>query len=358
MGKVFINGMGCVSAQQTMDIVFGEGFVLHDANPVLPIVAPAYKDYIAPAAIRRMSKGVKNGIVASATAMKDAGMEQPDAIIVGTGLGCLEDSNKFLKAIIDNQEAFLTPTSFIQSTHNTVGAQIALGICCKGYNVTYTHGTVSFESALMDALLKIAENEARCVLVGGIDELNDYTTSVYQLAGIIKKERDAPYSVLNSTTNGAVYSEGATFFVVAEEETDSTYAAVADVAIINRLSIDEVEQQAIDFLQANGLAPADIDALILGYNGDAAFDSYYTALATNSFAQTPQVYYKHLCGEYNTASAFGMWVGANIIKIQSIPQILKVNAVERSDYSNVLLYNQYQGIDQSFILLSRCRNTK
>ena len=50
----------------------------------------------------------------------------PDAIITGTGLGCLEDTEKFLTAMVTNKEEFLTPTSFIQSTHNTVSAQIAL----------------------------------------------------------------------------------------------------------------------------------------------------------------------------------------------------------------------------------------
>lgn len=64
--------------------------------------------------------------MASALAMKDANVESVDAIITGTGLGCIEDSEKFLKSILDNKEEFLTPTSFIQSTHNTVGAQIAL----------------------------------------------------------------------------------------------------------------------------------------------------------------------------------------------------------------------------------------
>lgn len=49
-----------------------------------------------------------------------------DAIITATGLGCLADTEKFMNALMDNREQMLNPTAFIQSTFNTVGAQLAL----------------------------------------------------------------------------------------------------------------------------------------------------------------------------------------------------------------------------------------
>jgi hypothetical protein len=61
-----------------------------------------------------------------------------------------------------------------------------------------------------------------------------------------------------------------------------------------------------------------------------------------------------LSGEYNTASAFGLWVGSKIIKTQEIPEIISVNNLEKSDYKTILLYNQYNGIDHSFTLISKC----
>ena len=99
---------------------------------------------------------------------------------------------------------------------------------------------------------------------------------------------------------------------------------------------------------------SDIDVVVLGYNGDVETDVYYKILSSNIFATTQQVYYKHLSGEYNTASAFGLWVGAKIIKTQQIPEILKVNNLEKKDYKTILLYNQYKGIDHSFTLISKC----
>jgi 3-oxoacyl-(acyl-carrier-protein) synthase len=267
MRKTYINGVGCISAQKTFDTFFLESAVCNENENVLPIQVPIYKDFISPVAIRRMAKGVKNGIVASAMAMKEANVENLDAIITGTGMGCIEDSDKFLKALIDNNEEFLTPTSFIQSTHNTVGSQIALGLQCKAYNFTYVNAAVSFESAILDAKMKIDEGEAATVLIGGIDEMSTYSAELFKLSGFIKKDTDAPFLVLNSKTNGVVYSEGATFFVLQDKKTPSSYAEIVAVDMINTLGLDEVEPEILQFLKFNNLNVNDIDAVVLGFNG-------------------------------------------------------------------------------------------
>ncbi|KFF07363.1 beta-ketoacyl synthase N-terminal-like domain-containing protein [Flavobacterium reichenbachii] len=353
MKKTYINGVGCISAQKTFDTIFLEEAVENNTETVLSVNAPVYKDYIAPAAARRMAKGIKNGIVASALALKDANSENVDAIITGTGLGCIEDSEKFLKNILDNNEEFLTPTSFIQSTHNTVGAQIALNLKCKGYNFTYVNGAVSFESALLDAKMQIENDEVNSVLAGGIDENGDYTISLFKLAGRVKNELEQPFNFLTSTTTGAVHGEGAVFFVLENEKKDTTYAQIVDVEIKNNLEENEIEGEITAFLKTNNLQVSDLDAVILGYNSDAKFDSYYKNTAENIFAQTPQLYYKHLCGEYDTASAFALWTASKIIKTQEVPEILKANSVIRPAYNTILLYNQLSGKNHSFTLLSK-----
>ncbi|TDO83812.1 3-oxoacyl-(acyl-carrier-protein) synthase [Flavobacterium chryseum] len=351
--KTYINGIGCISTQKTFDTVFLEEAVHNHDENVLKIVAPVYKDYISPAASRRMAKGVKNGIVASAIAMKDAQVENVDAIITGTGLGCIEDSEKFLTNILDNNEQFLTPTSFIQSTHNTVGAQIALLQQCKGYNFTYVNGAVSFESALLDAKMQIEESEAQSVLIGGVDENGEYTTALFKLSGRIKPDNQQPYNLLDSTTSGAVYGEGASFFVLENKRKDNTYAEVLDIAIVNTLKENEIEDEVKSFLKANQLEVSDIDALVLGFDGNVDFEVYYKNLAEKAFAQTPVLYYKHLSGEYDTASAFALWMAAKVLQTQEIPEIVKVNSVTKPTYKTILLYNQLNGKNHSFTLISK-----
>lgn len=352
MKKTYINGIGCVSAQK-IEGEFASAFEVNESTNVLPLEKPEYKDYFSPIAARRMSKAVKNGIVASTVAMKDANLDMPGAIITGTGMGCIEDSDKFLKAIIDNKEEFLTPTSFIQSTHNTVAAQIALGLQCKAYNFTYVNAAVSFESALVDGKLQIEEEETDSVLIGGLDEMTDYTASLFKLAGFIKKDDEGTFPIKDSKTPGTVFGEGATFFVLENKKSESTYAEVIDVEIVNEIKITELPQKIVGFLASNGLTISGIDALIVGSNGDVDFNGYYEMLTHGQFAQTPQVYYKHLSGEYNTASAFGLYVGANIVRTQKLPEILSLNGKTKSDYKTILLYNQYRGIDHSFTLISK-----
>jgi 3-oxoacyl-(acyl-carrier-protein) synthase len=354
MKKTYINGIGCISAQRTFDTTFLEEAQVNNSTHLLPIVAPPYKDFISPGASRRMATGVKMGIVASTIAMRESGSETLDAIITGTGLGCSDDSHKFLRAILDNNEEFLTPTSFIQSTHNTVGAQIALGLQCKAYNFTYVNGSVSFESALLDGKMTIDEGEAHSVLVGGVDELNDYTATLFEIAGFIQKAGESPYNLLESTRTGAVYSNGATFFVLEDHQNESTYAEIRDVMICNRIDKSKLVETIVGFLKSNSMQASDIDAVIFGYNGDVETDQYYKTVGGHLFDETPQVYYKHLSGEYHTASAFGLYVGANIIKSQVIPEIVSVNKLQKSSYKTILLYNQYRGIDHSLILISKC----
>ena len=353
MQKCYINGMGCVSSQETYDTSFLESVEINTTENIVYAKQPSYKELIPPAAARRMAKGVKMGLAASTKALKEANVEVPDAIITGTGMGCIEDSEKFLKALIDNNEEYLTPTNFIQSTHNTVGAQIALGLGCKGYNFTYVNGSISFESALLDAKLQLENEEENTILVGAADETSSHTMELFKLVNIIKKESDQPYSVLDSNSSGVVYSEGATFVTLENVKKENSYAVLEALQIQNELNVNDVDNFIGDFLEKNHLKIQDIDVVVLGNNGDINFDTYYTAVGS-LFSQIPQVYYKHLCGEFNTASAFGFWVAASILKNQAIPQIVKMNSIEKANFSKVLLYNQFQGKDHSLVLLSKC----
>ena len=354
MKKVYINGMGCISAQPTFDSVFLETAVINTTDNVLSVVAPPYKDFIPPAASRRMGKGVKNAIVATTLALKEAGDPALDAIITGTGMGCIEDSEKFLRGILDNQEEFLTPTSFIQSTHNTVGGQIALGLQCKAYNFTYVNGGNSFESGLLDASMQLISGEANTVLTGGIDESAEFTINFFKVAGLIKKAEDQPFALLDATTTGSVFGEGATFFVLENEKKASSYAELVAVNICNSLSVSEAAQEVVAFIQKNNYTVSDIDAVVLGYSGDVVFDEYYKVLSVGLFKEIPQLYYKHLSGEYHTASAFGLWMAAKILKTQGFPEMICTNTPRREQYKTILLYNQFRGEDHSFILLRQC----
>ena len=354
MKTVYINSIASISAQKTFDNTeFLNEFVDYE-DLVINAIEPNYKDFIPPAAARRMAKGIKMGVAASKIALREASLESVDAIITGTGMGCLRDSEKFVSAIIDNDEQYLTPTSFIQSTHNTVGGQIALELQCKGYNFTYVHASNSFESALLDAKLQLELDEETNILIGGVDELGDHTVVIHKLINHIKSEIVKASELLKSKTEGAVFSEGANFFVLSNKKQASTYAEVLSIKTYNTLPKNKVNQAATQFLKDNHLEIEAIDLVVLGNNGDVNYDSYYDVLTNEILKNTQQVYYKHLCGEFNTASSFGLWLASKILKTQTLPELVKLNNKKTSEYKTILLYNQYRGENHSFIILKSC----
>lgn len=353
---VYINSIGSVSAQKTFDnSLFLEEIVRYD-DTVLEIIAPNYKDYIPPAAARRMAKGIKMSTVSAKTAMTEAAIDEGeiDAIIVGTGLGCIGDSEKFVSDIIENDEQFLTPTRFIQSSHNTVAGQIALGMGCKGHNFTYVHSAISFESAVLDAKMQLENGEATHILVGGVDELVDHHVNTHRLIGHIKQEPVETMSVLKSGTKGTVFSEGAHFFTLSSEKRPSCYSELIGVKTYNTLAKDQLHAKTQAFLSENGVEPDAVDVIILGYNGDVEFDGYYDGLAHGPFKNTGQVYFKHLSGEYDTASGFGFWLANKILKEQRIPDAVRLNSVAVNAPKTILIYNQYRGENHSLTLLQKC----
>jgi len=352
MSAVYINSASCISVQDTLNENFLDNLTPKNSAQVLKAVEPNYKEFIPPAMIRRMSKTVKMSSVASYHALKEAGIEQPDAIIIGTGMGCSQDSEKFLKNVIDNNEEFLTPTYFIQSTHNTVAGQTALGIQCHAYNFTYVNTSSSLEFSFLDAQLQINDGEAENILVGSTDEQTDRTMELYRLNSTIKKEEHLPANYLHSDTDGVVWGEGASFFVVGKHRTENTYAQLKDIQISNRLETSEVQNFIESFLAKNNLSDKDIDAVVLGFSGDAKSDVYY-AEAMNLFPGSVLLYYKHLSGEFNTASGFSVFMACHILKNQEIPEIMMINAVKKEEIKNILLYNHLGGNDHSLILLEK-----
>ncbi|MCD0477246.1 beta-ketoacyl synthase chain length factor [Chryseobacterium sp. LC2016-29] len=350
MSAVYINSAACISVQDTLNENFSQNLQPENSIQIVKAIEPNYKEFIPPAASRRMSKTVKMSTVSSQYALKEAEIEKPDAIIVGTGMGCSQDSEKFLKNVLENNEEFLTPTYFIQSTHNTVAGQIALGLQCHAYNFTYVNTSSSLEFSFLDAKLQINDGEAENVLVGSTDEQTDRTMELYKLNNTIKKEEYFPVNYINSKTDGVIWGEGASFFVLGKDKTENSYAQLKDIQLSNKLDLEEIQQFIEDFLIKSNLNFKEIDAVILGFSGDAKSDVYYTK-AMDLFSNSSLLYYKHLSGEFNTASGFSTFMACHILKNQEIPEVMMINDLKKKEIKNILLYNHLGGNDHSLVLL-------
>ena len=142
------------------------------------------RDYVKPLEARRMGKLMKASLLSSLKALKLAGVECPDAIITGTALGCWENSESLLMQMLEEGEVMLSPTNFMQSTHNTISSNIAIRLGCHGYNVTYTQSDDSLEWALRDARLLLQSGRYKTVLVGCHDETTPLYRSLMERLGI------------------------------------------------------------------------------------------------------------------------------------------------------------------------------
>lgn len=306
--RVFINAGSTISHQPT----FGENGFSAFLKPLADgheLIQPAYKEYIDPLLLRRMSRMLRTGVACSVRSLQTGELSVPAGIIVGTGLGCLQDTEKFLNNFL-TLSGLLPPTSFILSTHNTVAGQISLSLGCHGYNITHTQNTVSFEVALLDAVLKLEEGEGD-LLVGAADEYIPFLDKVAEAWG---------YDELPLTS-------GTSFFVVSSEPSAGNLAEVIDLKI-EVGGEKTTKEMVVSFLDECGLGIKDMD-LLLGTGAAGAarigFEGSY-------------VDYLSLTGLYPTASAFGFHYGIDCL--QTFPgkrYVLIVNELSSDRLGLILL---------------------
>jgi 3-oxoacyl-(acyl-carrier-protein) synthase len=353
MNTIYINGLGNVSPQRTAgNASFPDEHIVYGSNR-LGCIEPNYRDFISPDNLRRMGRLIKMGVASARICLADANCAMPDAIITGTGLGCLEDTEKFLTAMVTNKEEFLTPTSFIQSTHNTVSAQIALLLKCYNYNFTYVHRGWSFESALTDAMVQLMNGRAGTVLAGGMDELTNNSFRILERLGHLRRTPVNNSELFNSQSKGTIAGEGSAFFLLSRSASPSSYAILGDVCTFNlRAGKRPLLQILGAFMEKSGLKPADIDLIIGGMNGDLHTDQVFGELI-GSAGNTGIAAWKHLSGEYMTSSAFGLWLASMIMKHQKIPAYAWYKKGIERPIGNILIYNHYRDLNHSFILIRK-----
>jgi len=351
--KTYINGIGAVSPQRPWN---KEAPLLSElcdyVGDRLSCVEPDYTQYIDPKYLRRMSRILKMGVAASAMALHEAGVKIPDGIITGTGYGCLEDTEIFLRKMIELREQALNPTPFIQSTHNTIGSQIALLLMCQGYNQTYTQEGFSFESAILDAMMQLKENPDQVLLTGGVDEITLESHRIQERFGIFRTTSVSSLDLFNATSTGALHGEGAFYFALSGKKRKDTFASIDSITTFYNPTHEELMNGIREFIQSASLSPEGLDLVLIGKCGDANLDQATDEISKGSFGVAPIGLFKHLSGEYPTASAFALWLAARMIQAQQVPPAVLGRSAR--PLRNVLIYNPYFSHYHSLILLRAC----
>ncbi len=354
--EAYINGKSSVSPQNTFtyENIFTD-IVVYDKVRFIKCIEPKYSEFIDPMSSRRMSRIVKMGLSAALKCLREAGIKVPDAIVTGTGLGCIEDTEKFLQSIYSNDEKLLNPSPFIQSTHNTAAATIAITLKCHSYNSTYSHRGFSFESALLDGLMLLQEGSANNVLVGGLDELTPNSFIITDRLGFWKKNQINNLRLLDYGSKGSLAGEGAAFFALSNRKTELSIAKIISMETFFRPEgFCGAELKISDFIKRS-LADSDhIDLILMGMSGDIETDKIYHHLNNCLFRNIPCAYFKHLCGEYDTSSSFALYLASVILEKQSVPEIIRLDKTPIKEIRNILIYNHRRNVHHSAILLSSC----
>jgi len=352
----YIKGAALISPQKTFgERALPDEIMAYEQVNFLQCKEPSYREFIDPMVARRMSRIVKMGVCCALKCLQDNGMTSPDAIITGTGLGCLEDTGKFLGSIYTSEEKLLNPTPFIQSTHNTVAGAIALAIKCHSYNATYTHRGFSFESALEDAILHLDENPKSNILAGAFDELTPDSYTITKRLGLWKNHPVNNLQLVGDNTRGSLPGEGVAFFLLGGEKGKDDMALLRSLrTFYNPGNYADVEREIDQLLHDQGLATKDIDLVVAGFNGNPAGDRIYYHLMKNKLKDSAFACYKHLCGEYDTSSSFALWLAATVLKKQVVPAGIRLNDQTSLPVNRVLLYNHLRGRNHALYLLEQC----
>ena len=323
--------------------------IMHN-EPFVRSIDPSFKDYVSPIEARRMGKILKRALATSKEALKAADLESVDAIITGTGYGCIENTEFFLNALSTEGEQLLKPTYFMQSTHNTISSLVAIQTKNHGYNVTYAHKGISFDSALQDAWWQFQLGKIDTALVGGHDEMTETFYHILKKGGVMGQDDE-------------MCGEAAVSVVLAAshhcEEAQQSHPEMKPLckltgfSMLHQPTMDTLKDAVATLLQSVGKSLSDIDFILTGISGNYANDQAYLEETQSLFGNKPLLHYKHLFGESFTASGLGFYVAAQCLKAGRVPVSLFVKAEENTDRQPkcILLYNRSDGKNVSLTLL-------
>ena len=344
---MYIKDLRCISPQPTFENDFFAGDPVIHTGVQYKAQEPSYAGLVPNSILRRMGKSNR---MATGAAMPLLSAHKTDGIIIGTTDGGMDDCHRFLDQIMKYEEGTLTPTGFVQGSPNSAAGGLALMNANDGYNITHSNKGQSFENCVLDAQMLFDEGEADQLLIGCVEEISRAQLRIETLAGYVKREDELTSDKLfESSSIGAVSGEGAAMFIVSKTS-ENALCRITDSDVISHADQEEVEQLLLRVLRRNSLEVGSIDALVIGRNGDASYDSNYDHVLDRFGAETGVYTFKNLVGETPSASAFGTWFGAQILAGKTMPQMAVVNEATQP-INNLLICNNYQGTQNGFILL-------
>jgi hypothetical protein len=334
----------CISPQKSFGVTDLDQPVVSHAGKLLAIEPPL--EGVAPGMLRRMSKAVRMSLGAGLPLLRE---HETDGIIIGTAYGGMDNCIKFLNQIIDYEEGLLTPGDFVQSTPNAIAGQLSLATKNQKYNITHVHYGLAFENALMDAMMLLHENPRNQYLVGGVDEISTYNYNIDRLAGWYNPAFSSEH-LFDRQTTGTVAGEGSAMFLAGLSPGVSNIRLEA-VEIFHATDVEKVAKWFGETIGSTSVETGEGTLFFSGENGDIRMDPFNLA-CEKIIPDLPVIRFKQLCGDYPTASAFALWLACEVLQVQKIPKDLIKTGIIPKTIDTIIIYNNYQGRQHSFIRVS------
>ncbi|MFN8636602.1 MAG: beta-ketoacyl-[acyl-carrier-protein] synthase family protein [Chloroflexota bacterium] len=279
--SAFVAGRDCTADENGVRI----GRVELDPSP-----------FLSPRERRRMDRLGIFSVVASAMALKDAGLELTDenrervGVILGTGVGPMESLERFTRPVIEEGAAGANPAVFPNTVYNAAVGQVAMALGTLGPASAVTAGHAAGGSAIAYCYDLLVSNQADAMVALAADTLTDTVIGGYRNLGVLAKSGD------DDSTSGYALSEAGIALVLERESSAKArgatilgevlgHAVTSDAKGVGRYDPEgEGLERAMRLaLERAGLEPSDIGAIWTGLDGHAGIDAAERAAINRVF---------------------------------------------------------------------------
>jgi len=271
----------------------GQQFPLYQADTA------ALENHLNKRALRRIDHFSRLALLGAFQALEDAG--QPDldrsrlGVVVCSGFGALSTTFKFLDSVLEDGDAFASPTAFSNSVHNAAAAHISMQLKITGPSLTVSQFDQSLVSGLLTARQWLDEGRVDAVLLGTVDEYCSVLGYCWERFSAGREQTGM--NPFDTSRNTAIAGEGAAFFLLQPDNAGGEgYGLIKQIEMGN-LSISRPQ------LKAN--------PLLLNCDGHQASGKIYQQQLVGD---QPVVCYTPLYGASPVAPAFDLAVALLAVK--------------------------------------------
>ncbi len=156
--------------EELLEKISDGGKILFDSSKLLPEI-PVLKK-------RKWAHLQKMILSTALDLLKDVPQETLSSgiasVCIGSGLGMVDETEKFAKNNILKKESEPMPQAFTNSVHNAISSVLSIHCGFKGLNSVVSAKEISFESALWQAWRNIDFGKSKMAIVGAADECTDF----------------------------------------------------------------------------------------------------------------------------------------------------------------------------------------